>query len=65
MQAKRHPLNGYQDPEHYTRLDAERVTLELRTRSTRRVDSGRESIEDSPLFGGQRQGDLFAQEGSR
>ena len=47
------------DTEYTSRIDAQRVTLELAQRSTRRVDAGRESIEDSPLFGGTRQQDLF------
>ena len=48
------------DPEYATRIDAQRVTLEFATGSTKRVDSGRECIEDSPIFGGSRQLDLFA-----
>lgn len=47
------------DSEYSTRLDAERATLELERKSPRRADAGRESIEDSPLFGGNRQGRLF------
>lgn len=41
------------------RIDAERCTLELATKSTRRIDAGKQSIEDSPLFGGSRQDSLF------
>ncbi len=47
------------DPEAATRLDASRATLELQQKSRRQVDAGAESIEDSPLFGGPRQGRLF------
>ena len=47
------------DTERTAKLDAERVTWEFSTRSTRRIDAGKESIEDSPLFGGPRQGGLF------
>jgi len=52
---------SFADVEYGPRLDAERVTLEFATRSTRRVDGGRLSIEDSPLFGGPRQRGLFDQ----
>lgn len=47
------------DPEYASRLDAERVTLEFAQRSTRRVDASREPIDESPLFGGRKQGGLF------
>jgi hypothetical protein len=40
-------------------LEAERITWEFRTKSTKRLDAGKRSIEDSPLFGGERQEDLF------
>jgi len=53
-------LAGAADVERESRLDAERVTLEFGTKSTKRLDSGRQQIEDSPLFGGERQGGLFA-----
>jgi len=55
------PIAGSADPEYSTRIDAQRVTREFQTKSTRRLDSGsgHEPIEDSPLFGGARQGDLF------
>ena len=53
------PIAAQADTEYTSRIDAQRVTLELAQRSTRRVDAGRESIEDSPLFGGTRQQDLF------
>ncbi len=43
------------DTERPAKLDAERVTLQFAQRSSRRFDAGRESIEDSPLFGGPRQ----------
>lgn len=47
------------DPERAAKLDAERVTLEFRTKSKRRLDAGKKEIEDSPLFGGSRQKGLF------
>jgi protein-L-isoaspartate O-methyltransferase len=47
------------DPEHGSRLDAERVTLEFRSRSTRRIDGGTQPITDGPLFGGPSQQNLF------
>jgi hypothetical protein len=52
-------LKGEADREFNARLDAERITWELRTKSTRNIDAGSMSIEDSPLFGGPRQADLF------
>ena len=53
------PYTPAADPEYSTRIDAQRATLELQRKSPRRADAGRESIEDSPLFGGARQGRLF------
>ena len=53
------PIAGRADAEREGRIDAERVTWEMKAKSTRRVDGGRKSIEDSPLFGGPRQGDFF------
>jgi hypothetical protein len=47
------------DPEHVSRIEAQRVTLEFGSRSRRRVDAGRRPIEESPLFGGPAQEDLF------
>jgi len=47
------------DPERETKLDAKRVTLEFRTRSTKRLDCGKRPITDSPLFGGPAQSELF------
>jgi hypothetical protein len=52
-------LHGSADPEHGSRLDAERVTAEFATKSARRVDAGRKPITDSPLFGGPSQGEMF------
>lgn len=40
-------------------IEGQRLTLEFATPSTKRIDSGRKSIEDSPLFGGDRQGSMF------
>lgn len=52
------PLAANAD-DYQSRIDAERATLELQQKSRKRADSGKESIEDSPLFGGPRQGGLF------
>jgi hypothetical protein len=54
------PIAGTADTERESRLDAERVTLEMKQKSTRRVDSGKQPIDDSPLFGGPKQGGLFS-----
>lgn len=53
------PIPGAADVEYSTRLDAARVTLQFGVKSTKRLDAGRRSIEDSPLFGGERQSSLF------
>ena len=45
--------------EQAARLEAERLTWEYRSRSTRRLDRGRKPITDSPLFGGPSQGEMF------
>lgn len=47
------------DGEQALRLDVERVTLEFRQKSTRRLDTGRQPITESPLFGGNAQEELF------
>ena len=54
-------LKGEADREYQARIDADRATALLKQKSARRVDAGKESIEDSPLFGGPRQGDMFSQ----
>lgn len=41
------------------RLTAQAITLEFKTGSRKRADAGKKSIEDSPLFGGERQGEMF------
>lgn len=53
------PLQAEADPEYTTRLEAARVTLEFGSKSTKRLDGGREPIEESPLWGGTRQRGLF------
>lgn len=53
------PISGASDPEGQSRLDAKRVTLEFGQKSRRKLDRGRRPIEDSPLFGGDRQEKLF------
>ena len=47
------------DPEHSSKLDAWRVSAEFQTKNPRRADRGKLPIEESPLFGGERQGSLF------
>jgi len=49
--------------EYQARLDADRLTLELGQKSKRRIDEGRASIEESPLFGGEAQNRLFVEDG--
>lgn len=48
-------LAGERDVEYESRIEAQRCTLELRQRSVRR----QAGHEDSPLFGGERQGSLW------
>lgn len=52
-------LQGIADPEYQTRIDAERCTLEFSRGKGKRLDVGKEPIENSPLFGGSRQGMLI------
>jgi len=47
------------DTEYQTRIDAERCTLEFSKGKGKRLDSGKEPITDSPLWGGSRQGMLI------
>lgn len=49
------PLAGVADMERESKLDAERVTLEFASKSTRVLNVDL----DGPLFGGKRQGSLF------
>ena len=51
------PIAGVADSEYETRLDAERVTLEFA--SKRQPAKPQESLDDLPLFGGERQQELF------
>ena len=53
------PIAGQADVERGSRLDAERVTLEFGSKSTRKIDAGRRPIDESPLFGGEKQESLF------
>ena len=53
------PIAGSADVERESRLAAERVSLEFRQRSTRKLDAGKVPILESPLFDGRAQGDLF------
>lgn len=52
-------IPGQSDPEYQTRIDADRATAQWKTASSRKLDSGKEPITDSPLFGGPAQGGLF------
>jgi hypothetical protein len=53
----RPPIAGEADMEWTSRIDAERVTAEFRVSKTPTAPQA--AIEDLPLFGGERQGDLF------
>ena len=53
------PIAGSADVERESKLAAERVSLEFRQRSQKRLDAGRVPILESPLFDGPAQGDLF------
>ena len=48
------------DTEYKTRIEAERCTREFAQPSTRRLDAGKEPIDQSPLFGGAKQQTLFS-----
>ena len=52
-------LQGNADMERESKLDAERVTWEFATKSNKKLDRGRRPIEESPLFGGEKQESLF------
>ena len=52
-----------ENPEQAAKLAAERVTLELRTKSRRPLDRGQRPIDESPLFGGPAQASLFGPTG--
>jgi hypothetical protein len=54
------PIAGEADLEQPAVIDAQRVTLEFASRNPKRVDAGRQPIDESPLFGGSRQKDLFS-----
>ena len=51
------PISGEPDREYETRLDAERVTLQFK--DALRHKKPQASVEDLPLFGGERQGEMF------
>jgi len=53
------PIAGASDTERGGRIDAERVTAEWRTRNPRNIDGGKLPIDESPLFGGRKQEELF------
>lgn len=51
---------GSEVQEAQRRIEAERLTLEFRTKSTRRLDAGKAPMSESPLFGGSAQKELFS-----
>jgi hypothetical protein len=51
------PIAGEADTERESRLDAERVTWEFR--SARAPQRPQKAVEDLPLFGGERQKEMF------
>lgn len=53
------PIAGQSDREFDSRLEAQRVTLQFAAKSSRRLDSGRLPMAESPLFGGPAQKELF------
>ena len=56
------PLPQYDataDLEYSMRLQADQLTAEFATPSTKPLDAGKKEIADAPLFGGERQGSLF------
>jgi hypothetical protein len=52
-------IAGAADVERESRIDAERCTLQFGQKSARRLDSGKDLMSNSPLFGGPAQGGLF------
>ncbi|KKL24511.1 hypothetical protein LCGC14_2414610 [marine sediment metagenome] len=52
------PIAGAGDG-YDARVRGDKLTAEVSTRSRKRLDAGREPIEDSPLFGGPRQREMF------
>ena len=57
------PLDAQADPDaDRARLKADEDAARIAYQPARTLDAGKESIEDSPLFGGSRQGDMFAEE---
>jgi len=52
-------LAGQSDPEYQSRIDAARCTLQFGVKSSRPLDSGKQPITDSPLFGGAAQQEMF------
>jgi hypothetical protein len=53
------PIAGAADREYRAKIDAAATTAEFATKSARRLDSGKQPITDSPLFGGPSQLELF------
>lgn len=51
------PIPGEPDREYATRLDAERCSLQFKDGI--RPRKAQAAVDDLPLFGGERQGDLF------
>ena len=53
------PMIGSADLSYLPRLESARVTAEWRTRSARKLDTGRMPMDESPIFGGRKQQELF------
>jgi len=54
------PFAGSADLQAPAVIEAKRVTLEFASRNPRRADAGKNPMDESPLFGGTRQKDLFS-----
>ena len=59
QKANRPPIPGAADTEYQTRIQADQATAEFASKSAKRLDAGRRSITESPLFGGDSQLPLF------
>jgi hypothetical protein len=53
------PIAGLADVEWEAKLDAARVTAEWKTCNPRNIDCGAMPIDESPLFGGAKQEEMF------
>jgi hypothetical protein len=50
---------GAECQETLNRIEGERLTLAMSSKSATKLDAGRRPIEESPLFGGQAQQEMF------